>query len=170
MNYLLMKKLIIAILTLQVVSSCGIYSFSGTSIASDVNSITVDYIQNKAMRVNPALSNNFTEALKDKYRRLTKLKLDTENGDLFIEGEIVAYETTSLAVTAQEVASQNRLTITIKIRYTNNKYPKENFEKTFAEFEDYPSTSTLDQVEARLTDAIVEKLVEAVFNATVANW
>lgn len=165
-----MNKIIIAILSLLVVSSCGFYSFSGTSIKPDVNSITVDYIQNKAMRVYPSLSNKLTEALKDKYRRLTKLKLDPANGDLFVEGEIVAYETVSLGVTAQEVASQNRLTITIKIRFTNNKYPKENFEKTFAQMEDYPSTSTLDQVEAKLTDAIVQKLVEDIFNATVANW
>lgn len=165
-----MKKSLIALFTLLLVQSCSWYSFSGTSIAPDVKSITIDYIQNRAMRVNPSLSNTLTEALKDKYKKLTSLRLDPDNGDLFIEGDIVAYETTSLAVTAQEVASQNRLTITIKIKFTNNKYPKENFEKTYAQFMDYPSTSSLDQVEARLVDAIVEKLVEDVFNATVANW
>jgi hypothetical protein len=166
----MIKKSIIILLFGLIVSSCGIYSLSGTSIAPDVNSITVNYIENRALRVNPSLSNIFTEALKDKYRRLTKLKLDNENGDLFIEGEIVAYETTSLAVTAQEVASQNRLTITVKIRFTNNKYPKENFEKSFASFEDYPSTSSLDQVEARLTETIVDKIVDMIFNDTVAKW
>ncbi|MFA5848715.1 MAG: LptE family protein [Bacteroidales bacterium] len=165
-----MKKSLLALFTLIIVQSCSWYSFSGTSIAPDVKSITIDYIQNRSMRVNPALSNTLTEALKDKYKKLTSLRLDPANGDLFIEGDIVAYETTSLAVTAQEVASQNRLTITIKIKFTNNKYPKENFEKTYAQFMDYPSTSSLDQVEARLVDAIVEKLVEDVFNATVANW
>ncbi len=165
-----MKKSLLALFTLLLVQSCSWYSFSGTSIAPDVKSITIDYIQNRAMRVNPSLSNTLTEALKDKYKKLTSLRLDPANGDLFIEGDIVAYETTSLAVTAQEVASQNRLTITIKIKFTNNKYPKENFEKTYAQFMDYPSTSSLDQVEARLVDAIVEKLVEDVFNATVANW
>ncbi len=166
-----MKKTSIALfVTLIMAQSCSWYSFSGTSIAPDVKSITIDYIQNRAMRVNPSLSNTLTEALKDKYKKLTSLRLDPSNGDLFVEGDIVAYETTSLAVTAQEVASQNRLTITIKIKFTNNKYPKENFEKTYAQFMDYPSTSSLDQVEARLVDAIVEKLVEDVFNATVANW
>lgn len=165
-----MKKLLIAIFTILTVSSCGIYSFTSTSIKPDVKSITVDYIQNKAMRVNPSLSNKLTEALKDKYKKFTSLQLDPSNGDLFVEGEIIAYETTALAVTAQEVASQNRLTVTIKIRYTNNKYPKENFEKTFAAFEDYPSTSSLDMVEASLTDSIIEKLVDEIFTATVAQW
>jgi len=92
------------------------------------------------------------------------------NPDLEVEGEITNYEITALAVTANEVASMNRLTITVKIRFTNKKYPKEDFDRSFAEFEDYPSSSSLDAVEASLVDAITEKLTEAIFNATVANW
>ena len=122
------------------------------------------------MRINPSLSNQLTEALKDKYKKLTKLSVEPNDGDLIVEGEINSYETTSLAVTANEIASINRLTVTVKIRFTNKKYPKEDFERSFAEYEDYPSTSTLDQVEARLIDSIVEKMTESIFNATVANW
>ena len=150
--------------------SCGIYSFSGTSIAPDVTSISVARIENRAMRVNPSLSNILTEGLKEKYRKLTKLSITEMDADLRVEGEITNYEITSMAVTANEVASMNRLTITIKIRFSNKKYPKEDFERSFAEFEDYPSSTSLDAVEARLVDAIVEKLTEAIFNGTVANW
>ena len=151
-------------------SSCGVYSFSGTSIAPDVTSISVARIENRAMRVNPALSNQLTESLKEKYRKLTKLSIEDMDADLEVEGEITNYEITSMAVTANEVASMNRLTITVKIRFTNKKYPKEDFDRSFAEFEDYPSSSSLDAVEASLVDAITEKLTEAIFNATVANW
>jgi predicted transcriptional regulator len=151
-------------------AGCGIYSFSGTSIAPDVTSINVETIENRALRVNPILSNNITEELKDKYRRLTKLTLLDDNADLLVEGHIVSYETASLAVTAQEVASQNRLTVTVRISFTNNKYPEENFEKNYAAFEDYPSTSSLDAVEARLVESIVDKITEQIFNDTVANW
>ena len=165
-----MRKFLIIVLLIPVISGCWVYSFSGTSIAPDVNTITINYIQNKAMRVNPSLSNTITEALKDKYRRLTKLKLQTEKGDLVVEGDIVSYETKSLSVTAQEVAAQNRLTIIVKIRFTNTKHPEDDFERPFEAFEDYPSTTSLDQVEARLVDSIVEKLVENIFNDTVAKW
>jgi hypothetical protein len=151
-------------------SSCGVYSFSGTSIAPDVSSISVARIENRAMRVNPALSNQLTESLKEKYRKLTKLSIEDMNADLEVEGEITNYEITSMAVTANEVASMNRLTITVKIRFTNKKYPKEDFDRSFAEFEDYSSSTSLDAVEARLVDAITEKLTESIFNATVANW
>lgn len=165
-----MKKILIIFTIAVLLSSCGIYSFSGTSIAPDVNSITVYNIENRAMRINPALSNNLTEELKEKYRRLTKLSLVNDGGDLKVEGQIMSYETASIAVTAQEIAAQNRLTVTVKIIFTNEKYPHENFERNFAAFEDYPSTTSLDAVEARLVDSIVEKLVEEIFNATVANW
>jgi hypothetical protein len=165
-----MKKFLIIVLLIPVISGCWVYSFSGTSIAPDVNTITINYIQNKAMRVNPSLSNTITEALKDKYRKLTKLKLQPEKGDLVVEGDIVSYETKSLSVTAQEVAAQNRLTIIVKIKFTNTKHPDDDFERPFEAFEDYPSTTSLDQVEARLVDSIVEKLVENIFNDTVAKW
>ncbi len=151
-------------------TSCGIYSFSGTSIAPDVTTITIYNVENRAMRVNPALSNSLTEALKDKYRKLTKLRLVNDGGDLLIDAQITSYETASIAVTAQEIAAQNRLTVTLKLTFTNVKYPKESFERNFAEFEDYPSTSSLDAVESRLVESIIEKLTDKIFNETVANW
>lgn len=165
-----MKRLFFISLVLMLVSACGIYSFSGTSIAPDVTSITVHTIENKAMRINPMLSNNLTEGLKEKYRKMTKLKLLNDGGDLIVEGAIMSYESSSIAVTAQEVAAQNRLTVTVKITFTNVKYPKESFEKSFAAFEDYPSTSSLDAVESSLVESIVEKLTELIFNDTVATW
>jgi len=167
---ILIISAILFVFTILLVTGCGIYSFSGTSIQSDVTSITVYNIENRAMRINPSLSNSLTEELKDKYRKLTKLNLMNEGGDLIVEGQITGYETASIAITAQEVAAQNRLSITVKITFTNNKYPKDNFEKSYAAFEDYPSTSSLDAVEARLVESIVEKLTEQIFNETVANW
>jgi hypothetical protein len=165
-----MRRLILLLFVSIILTSCGIYSFSGTSIAPDVTTITVYNVENRAMRVNPALSNALTEALKDKYRKLTKLRLVNDGGDLIIDAQITSYETASIAVTAQEVAAQNRLTVTLKLTFTNVKYPKESFERNFAEFEDYPSTSSLDAVESRLVDSIIEKLTDKIFNETVANW
>ncbi len=153
------------------VTSCGIYSFTGTSISPDVKTISIATIENRAMKVNPALSNTITNALQDKFRRLTKLEMLSEGGDLEISGMITNYDVTPTAVTSNEVASQNRLTITVKITFVNNIDEKESFkDKSFAAFQDYDSNLTLDAVEASLCDDIVEILVEDIFNATVANW
>lgn len=164
------KFLILAALTLSV-CSCGIYSFSGTSIQPDVNTITIGYFEYRAMKVNPSLSNELTEAIRTRFRRMTRLEqVDTE-GDLEITGEVTGYTVAASAVAAGDVASKNRLTITVKVSFTNRKYPEDNFEdKNFSGYADYDSTLSLDAVEAGLTTEIVDKLVEDIFNATVAQW
>ena len=152
------------------IGSCGIYSFSGTSIQPDVKTVTINYFEYKALRVNPSLSNDLTEGLKDKFRKMTRLTQVDEDGDLEITGEVSGYDVRAQAVTAQEVAAQNRLTVSVKISFMNRKYPEEDFEKSFSAYADYDSNSSLDAVEATLCEEIVEKLCEDILNATVANW
>lgn len=157
--------------TSLIVHSCGIYSFSGTSIQPDVKTITIDYFEYKALKVNPSLSNDMTEALKDKFRKMTRLEQVDMDGDLEITGAITGYDVRATAVTADEVAAQNRLTVTVKISFTNRKYPEDDFsDKSFSSYADYDSTQSLDAVEATLCEEIIEKICEDVFNATVANW
>ena len=153
-----------------VVSACWIYSFSGTSIDPSVKTITIDYLEYKALRVNPSLSNDLTEGLKEKFRKMTRLTQVDVDGDLEISGEITGYDVRSQAVTAQEVAAQNRLTVSVKISFMNRKYPEEDFEKSFSAYADYDSNNSLDAVEATLCEEIIEKLCEDILNATVANW
>ncbi|MCM1176313.1 MAG: LPS assembly lipoprotein LptE [Bacteroidales bacterium] len=157
-------------LSVPLFQSCGIYSFSGTSIQADVKTVTIDYFEYKALRVNPSLSNELTEAMKDKFRKLTKLEQVDAEGDLEIQGEIIGYDVKAMAVTANEVAAQNRLTVNVKIYFTNRKYPEEDFEKSFSAYADYDSMTSLDAVESSLCEEIIEKLCEDIFNATVANW
>ncbi len=165
-----LSSVIVAAIASAVLSGCGIYSFSGTSIQPDVHSITVNPIENRAMKVNPSLSNTLTNELQDQYRRLTKLEMTSEDGDLEVSGYITSYSVTPTAVTSTDVAAQNRLTITVKIEFKNNKHEEDNFEKDFVAFADYDSTQSLDSVESALCDQIVKTLVEDIFNATVANW
>ena len=148
----------------------GGYSFTGTSIAPDVESVSIDYINNMAMIVYPPLSNSLTEALKDKFARSTRLSLVSYDGDLHFEGEITGYDVTSMGVTANEVASMNRLNITVKIRFTNNKDEKQSYDKSFSHYADFDSAIPLDAVQAGLVDEIMEKLIEDIFNNAVANW
>ncbi len=150
--------------------SCGIYSFSGTSIQPDVHTVTINYFEYKALRVNPTLSNELTEALKDQFRRLTKLEQVDENGDLEITGEIIGYDVKAMGITANEVAAQNRLTVNVKIYFVNRKYPEDDLEQSFSAYADFDSMQSLDAVESSLCQEIIDKLVEDIFNATVAQW
>lgn len=151
-------------------TSCGIYSFSGTSIQPDVKTICINYIEYKALKVNPMLSNQMTEALREKFRKLTKLEQVDEEGDLDIYGEITGYNVTATAITANETAAQNRLTVTVKIVFSNKKYPEDDFDKSFSAFADFDATQLLDSVQDGLCEEIVDKLVEDIFTASVAQW
>ena len=161
---------IIMVLFPFLVGGCGIYSFSGTSIQPDVKTCAVEYFEYKALLVNPSLSSSLTDALIDKYLQLTSLEMLPENGDLNVSGEITGYDTKPVAITSDEVAAQNRLTITVKIYFTNKLHPEEDFEESFSAYADYDSTQMLDAVQDSLCEEIIEMLVEDIFNATVANW
>lgn len=160
-----------ATLAAFLVQSCGIYSFTGTSIQPDVKTVTINYFEYTAPKVNPSLSNMMTEELQDKFTRLTKLEQVDMDGDLEIVGAITGYDVKATAISASEQATQNRLTVNVKISFINRKYPEDDFEdKSFSAYADFDATQSLDAVEAGLCEEIVEQLGEDIFNATVANW
>lgn len=166
-----MKRLLVILLAAAAVCSCGIYSFSGTSIEPDVNTITINYFENTAQKVNPTLANDFTEALRTQFRRMTRLEQVDTDGDLEITGTITGYSVSATAITAQETASKNRLTVTVKVDFSNEKHPEDNFEgKSFSSYVEFDSGILLDAVESSLCQEIIEKINEDIFNATVAQW
>lgn len=159
------------IATLPLLHSCGIYSFTGTSIQPDVKTVTVNYFEYLAPKVNPSLSNMLTEAMQEKFIKLTKLELVDIDGDLEIIGAVTGYDVKATAITANEQAAQNRLTVTVKIEFINRKYPEESLQnKSFSAYQDFDANQSLDAVEATLCEDIVEQLCEDIFNGTVANW
>lgn len=153
------------------VHSCGIYSFTGTSIQPDVKTVTINYFGYTALKVNPSLSSQLTDALQEKFIKLTRLELVDEEGDLEIEGAVTGYDVKATAITANEEAAQNRLTVNVKISFTNRKYPEDDFsDKSFSAYADFDAMTSLDAVESQLCEEIIEQLCEDIFNATVANW
>ena len=166
-----MRKFVSILAGLLLMVSCGIYSFTGTSIQADVKTITIPYVEYKALRVNPSLSGDLTEALQEKFRKLTRLEQVDVDGDLELVCEVTGYDVSATAVTADEQAAQSRLTVTVKIDFSNKKYPADDVtNKTFSAYEDFDATLALDAVEGELCVTIIEKLVEDIFNATVAQW
>jgi hypothetical protein len=118
-----------------------------------------------------ALANQITEELNDKFRKLTKLEQVTEEGDLNLLVTIESYDVRAAAVTANEVAARNRLTVTVKVNFVNRKYPEDDFsDKSFSAYSEYDSANSLDAVESTLCTEIIDQLIEDIFNATVAQW
>jgi len=158
-----------------IVNACKInYSFTGASISPAVKTVFIDFFTNRARVVNPMLSQTFTEAMKDKFVNETGLSLEREQGDLEFSGEITGYEVRPLSVqqsdAGRDFASMNRLTVTVKVVFTNNKDHEQDFNTTFSAYYDWESTRSLNEVESAAVDVIVEQLIDDIFNKSVANW
>ena len=165
--------IILSLILTLIAASCN-YSFTGASISPEAKTVSVGFIKNMAPLVNPTLSQSMTDALKDKLTGQTNLFLKDKNGDLQFEGEITDYSTQPIAIQAgaenRDKAALNRLTITVKIRYSNKFDEKAAFETTFSRFEDYDSQKNLRDVEDGLVKNISDALVEDIFNKAVVNW
>lgn len=168
------KIVIILFLTLVVsgsIPSCKVsYSLSGTTIAPEITTYSVQYFQNRAPVVQAQLSQIFSDALRDEIQGQTRLELVTGFGDVDFSGEITNYETRPTAITGDEVAALNRLTISIRVKYTNSFDPDDSFDTSFSRYEDYPSSQALADVEAELIESVVEQIVEDIFNRAFVNW
>ena len=154
-------------------AGCGYkvnYSLSGASIPPDAKTFSVAYFPNNAPMVAPILSSTLTDALRDKFTRQTRLTQVDEGGDFAFEGEITGYTSTTASVSSDDYALLNRLTITVKVRFTNALDEKMSFNRTFQAYEDYDSTKLLTEVEGELIPQIVDKLVTDIFQASASNW
>jgi hypothetical protein len=160
----------LVMLAALVTPGCVSYSFTGASIPPEARTISIEYFPNNASLVEPTLSQQLTDALRDRFLSQTPLSLVNENGDLQITGVITDYSTRPVAIQGNETAALNRLTIQLKVKYENSIDPSKDFESTFTRFEDYPSDQDLSTVKDQLIANISEALVDDIFNKSVVNW
>jgi hypothetical protein len=167
-----MKKLLIAIISTVCLISCTIsYKFNGTVINYDIiKTIAVKDFTNQAPMVYAPLASTFNEALKDIYTKQTRLTLVEANGDLDIEGEIVGYDIAPMAITSNASSAETRLTLKIRVRYTNNTNHEEDFERTYSAYRNFDSAQLITDVQDTLIEELVEEICDHIYNDTVANW
>ncbi|MGD1844476.1 MAG: LptE family protein [Salibacteraceae bacterium] len=149
---------------------CFRYSFTDASVPEDIKTVSIDQFPNYAPLATPTLSQAFTEALRDFFLTQTNLQLVRENGDIQLEGEITGYSTTPVAIQGNETAAQNRLKVTVNVRFTNTKDETQNFESPFTGQSDYSADLSLTDVEEELLDDINQQLVQDIFNRGFSNW
>jgi len=166
-------KRIIFLLAIYILASqsCTVsYTLSGASIAPAVKTVSVQHFINRAPLGVANLEQYITDELKDKFKSQTSLTVVNDMGHLHFEGEITNYFTKPMAITGDETAAQNRLTMVVHVKFTNEIEPEFNFDSDFTQFADYDSGQDLSSVEQDLVEEIVEKIIEDIFNKSVVNW
>ena len=167
MRYLI---IVFSIAISLLVNSCGVYNFTGAKPV-DAKTFQVNYFQNNAPLVEPGIERTFTIELQEIIQNQTNLNLVSQGGELLYEGEIVDYRITPMTATADQRAAQNRLTISVNVRFTNRNKEDDNFEKRFSFFYDFDANQQL--VGSQLTtalDVIFERITQDIFNESLAKW
>lgn len=159
------------VLSLGLVSCSISYKFNGSSIDyTKTKTISIADFPNTAELVYPQFSQIFSEKLRDVYSRQTRLLLLQKGGDLHLEGEIVGYQLTPMSIGTDSYASQTKLTVTIKVRFSNNKSPEDDFEKTYSSFQVFNNDKLLNEVQQELVTLMTADIVDNIYNDTVAKW
>ena len=167
MRYLI---IVFSITISLLVNSCGVYNFTGAKPV-DAKTFQVNYFQNNAPLIEPGIERTFTLELQDIIQNQTNLNLVSQGGELLYEGEIVDYRITPMTATADQRAAQNRLTVTVMVRFSNRNKEDDNFEKRFSFFYDFDANQQL--VGSQLTtalDVIFERITQDIFNESLAKW
>lgn len=169
------RTIILALLAIliYITGSCSIkLSFTGASISPDVKTATIIPFPNMATMVSPILATTFNDELTNKIQRETRLQMVREGGDVVFEGQIIDYRSDPINISGvSEYATANRLTIAVRVKFTNNKEPNYSFNaRNFSAYADYPANDMLVSVEGTLIPEIVEKIIEDIFNAAFSQW
>lgn len=168
------SRALLPLLTLSILIGCGAYNFTGGDVGS-AETFQVNYFQNYASQspgsvFDPGLDRDYTLSLQDLILNQTSLDLVSSNGDLVFEGEIVEYRVSPMTATAEQRAAQNRLTISVNVRFYNNTKEDTNFEQRFSFFYDYPGSAQLVSVRDEAHREIFERINQDIFTRSLADW
>ena len=164
-----MKKFIY-IPFLLIINSCGFYTFSGASISNEVKNIKINYFVNEAENFKANLDRDITQKLTDIIIDQTNIGINNDNYEIEINGKIISYDVSPISISSNDIANQNRLSISVNIDFKNYIYEKKNYNQKFTRYVDYKSDQNLEEIENELIDQILEEICIDIFNKTFVNW
>jgi hypothetical protein len=161
-------------------ASCGVtVNYSMTGIATTAQTISIAEFYNNADLGPANMGQTFTNSLKDYFIQNTSLSVVAEEGELQMDGEITNFTVTDIAPTAPNPndpsalnrSASSRLTITVRATYIDSKNEKMSFkDKTFSFYKDFSNDLTVTDVQDQFTKEIFDRIINDIFNASVANW
>lgn len=169
----MLKRLFSIISLVMIFNACSIsYKFNGAALDYTIyKTISISQFPIRAALVYPPLQQTFENELNDMITRQTRLRvIDSNNTDLRLEGEITGYSLSPQAVNEDAYASQTRLTITVRVKYIDNKNEAQSVDQTFSAYRDFSSNELLTDVQDELCSQISKELADLIFNATLGNW
>ena len=155
----------------------GCYNFTGASLTHGEQTVQINNFINSTA-YNPDLAQRFSTDIQNRFLQRTTLKGTKQNPDMLIEGEITGYTISPTTISSPVAgatnstvqAAQNKLTITVKVHYENNKYPEASFDRTYSDEASFSSDLDVSQIESTQVKIVNERIINKIFNDIVANW
>ena len=167
------KYSLISLILLLFMESCFTIRYDmkgGADINPSIETVSIQYFNNRASRIEPSLSQNFTDALKDYMENNTRMRVVNTVGDVDFSGEITDYRIESVAISAGDMSAKTRFTIAVRVKYTNSADPDDSFDASFSRYREFDSTTEFSSVEASLSEEIIDEIIEQIFNKAFVNW
>ncbi len=159
-----------SLLLVSFIAGCKVYKFNDVSIPTEIKTVRVQYIENKARYINPQLSPQLTDKLRQKIVSQTRLtQVNNETADYDIAGSVTQYDVTTSGISSQQVAT-NRLTVGVSLTVLDRKTGKEPRTVSASRSFDFSATLTLPQAEQRLQEEIIRNLTDEIFNKIFSDW
>lgn len=150
-------------------TGCGIYSFSGATIEG--KNINIHQLENRSANVVPSLSSTLTQKIRSRILSQTGLASTTkDDADYDMTAAITTYAVSVTGVQGAQVATKNRLTISLEVKFKNRLNDKSSFTQTFSRFADFDASQLLQSVEGKLIEDIGNQLADDIFNKAFVNW
>ena len=149
--------------------SCTI-GFRGVSISPDVNTYSVAKVKISHPNAPLEISQQFSEALKQKIQEESRLNLVSRNADIDFKADITFFGYNAVAPEEGNTTTFNRLEIKVKVVYENEVDEKDGWTKSYSDFEDFPGSQSILDVQDDLTETILEDIIDRIFNDAFTNW
>jgi hypothetical protein len=170
MNKAMLKTsffLMVAIVSVQ--ATCN-YTFKDVSIPPEVKTVSVQYIENRARYINPQLSPQLTDRLRQKITGQTRLTIiNGDDAHYDIGGYITDFSVNTSGISGNQ-ASSNNLNVTVHIIYKNRLDEKKNFETDITRNFPFSASISFTDAQNRLMDDILKNVSDDIFNKVFSNW
>jgi hypothetical protein len=168
------RKIIVwlsVVLLLGITTACSVrFNFTGGVADSSLETLNIEQFINEAQIVVPYLAQEVTEQLQDRFLNQSKLSLTTGAADVRLSGSITRYTMLPVAISGNDRAAQNRLTIAIKVKFENNVDTNDSWEQNFTQFVDFDADEDFASVEREKIDEVLEQITQDVFSKSIGKW
>ncbi|MEM7367929.1 MAG: LptE family protein [Bacteroidota bacterium] len=169
---LFLRRSVMILLIGGITTACSVrFNFTGTQGVDDsLETLSIETFLNEAQIVVPYLAQELTQQMQDRFLNQSRLTLTSGAADIQLSGSINRYAISPVAISGNNTADQNRLTIGVKIKFDNNVAPDDSWEQTFSKFVDFDASNDFTSLEEDLINEILEQITQDVFSKSVGKW